>query len=427
MKTLIYGLITGALTLSSLHTFADGRGEVSLNFRGYVEDATTLLGEDQPNELAFVKVALEDRGDWSGWEYNLSLIGRADEKYQDNSYVDFNEFNIGRSFGNWQASVGQHMFMWSRLEAYHVVDVINSRINDGNIERFEKLGETSVVLSHYTSIGTMKFIYMPYFKEAFYPDSKMRIFDGLSPQKQNIVKGNTITNSDEDNQFDQFAVYYAHQFGDLDLTVFAIDHIDRTRPIFAAASVPDLLAGNINAYYLDVVDYGTAATYFWGEQTFKFEYLYSDFNVDDSVSILDYTGGQREIFNYQLASIGHEYTYNYDNNWSSGFYTEYQRVLGVGKDKRSQAQIFQNDLFIGHRLALNDAYSNEFMLGLYIDLERAGETLYYLSYERRLNNAWKMKLNFRGVTIGDDAKADNRGLYVLDGDDEFGVTLTRFF
>ncbi|MFG1514166.1 hypothetical protein ABMA71_06105, partial [Halobacteriovorax sp. ZH3_bin.1] len=148
---------------------------------------------------------------------------------------------------------------------------------------------------------------------------------------------------------------------------------------------------------------------------------------NDSVSIIDYTGGQREIFNYQLASIGHEYTYNYDNNWSSGFYTEYQRVLGVGKDKRSQAQIFQNDLFIGHRLALNDAYSNEFMLGLYIDLERAGETLYYLSYERRLNNAWKMKLNFRGVTIGDDAKADNRGLYVLDGDDEFGVTLTRFF
>lgn len=78
-------------------------------------------------------------------------------------------------------------------------------------------------------------------------------------------------------------------------------------------------------------------------------------------------------------------------------------------------------------LALNDAYSNEFMLGVYLDLERTGETLYYLSYERRLNNAWKMKVNFRGVTIGDDAKEDNRGLYVLDGDDEFGVTLTRFF
>lgn len=427
MKALLLGLIAGTIAFSNLSANADGRGEVSLNFRGYVDKAETLADEKQPNELGFIKVALEERDDWKGWEYNLSLIGRADEKYQDNSYVDFNELNIGRSFGNWQASVGQHMFMWSRLEAYHVVDVINSRINDGNIERFEKLGETSVVLSHYTSIGTMKFIYMPYFKENFFPDSKMRIFDGLTPTKQNIVKGDDVFDSEEENQFDQWAVYYAHQFGDLDLTVFAMDHIDRTRPIFAASSLANALAGNFNAYYIDVVDYGTAATYFWGEQTFKFEYLYSDFNADDSVALIDYTGGQRQVFNYQLASIGHEYTYNYANNWSSGFFTEYQRVLGVGKEKRSQAQIFQNDLFIGHRLALNDAYSNEFMLGVYLDLERTGETLYYLSYERRLNNAWKMKVNFRGVTIGDDAKEDNRGLYVLDGDDEFGVTLTRFF
>ncbi|AYF43302.1 hypothetical protein BALOs_0287 [Halobacteriovorax sp. BALOs_7] len=427
MKNIFFTVIIGALSLVSETAYADGRGEISLNYRYYTQKKYTdvLLGnEKQPTDLKFVKLSLEERDDWKGWEYNLSLVARADEKYQENSYVDFNELNIGRSLGNWQFSAGYHMFMWSRLEAYHVVDVLNSRINDGNIERFEKLGEKSIVASHYTSIGTMKFIYMPYFTEGFYPDPLMRIFDGLEPVRQNVVSGNEVKSSDEEDQYNQFAVYYAHQFGDLDLTVFAMDHIDRTRPIFGARpSTPTTL----EAFYVDVLDIGAAATFFWGEQTFKFEYLYSDFNADDSVAILDYTGGTREVFDYQLASIGHEYTHNYANNWSSSFYTEYQYVLGVGKEKRSQAQIFQNDLFIGHRFALNDAYSNEFTLGLYIDLERNGEALYYLSYERRLNNAWKAKVNFRGVTIGDDAESDRRGLYILDGDDELGVTLTRFF
>ncbi len=431
MKNLFFVLIAGTVSLLGHNTFADGRGEISLNFRGYTEKSQTLTNEDQPNELAFIKASVEERGDWDGWEYNLSLIGRADEKYQENSYVDFNELNIGRSFGNWQVSAGYHMFMWSRLEAYHVVDVINSRINDGNIERFEKLGEASIVASHYTSIGTMKFIYMPYFKEGFYPNKKMRIFDGLTPASQNVVVGNEIKTVDEEDQYNQWAIYYAHQFGDLDLTVFAMDHIDRTRPI---VGFHNLSTRALNVYYADVLDYGTAATYFWGEQTFKFEYLYSDFNVDSDLAIYDYTQVttpvptvKRQAFDYHLASIGHEYTYNYANNWSSGFFTEYQRVLGVDKLQRKQAQIFQNDLFVGHRLALNDAYSNEFMLGVYFDLEREGETLYYLSYERRLNNAWKGKISFRGVTIGEDAKADKSGLYVLDGDDELSITLSRFF
>lgn len=417
----------GLIFLTSLSALADGRGEISLNYRYFTEEKRTdplLGGAKQPGDLKFVKFSVEDKGDWDGWEYNLSLIGRADEKFQDNSYVDFNELNFGRSFGNWQVTAGYHMFMWSRSEAFHVVDVINSRINDGNIERFEKLGEISAVISHYTSIGTVKFIYMPYFKEGFYPDPLMRIFDGLRPARQNIVKGNRATDSNEDNQVNQYGVYYSHQFGDLDLTVFALDHIDRTRPIFG---VRPATPTTLESFYVDVLDAGAAATYFWGEQTFKFEYLYSDFDADENIAILDYTGNPRTIFDYQLASIGHEYTYNYANNWSSGFFTEYQRVIGVGKDKRSQAQIFQNDIFFGHRLALNDAFSNEFMLGLYLDIERSGETLYYLSYERRLNNAWKGKVSFRGVTIGDDAKVDKRGLFVLDGDDELSVILTRYF
>ena len=88
----------------------------------------------------------------------------------------------------------------------------------------------------------------------------------------------------------------------------------------------------------------------------------------------------------------------------------------------SSPQPFENDVFAGLRLALNDEAGTEVLGGIIHDVE-GDATAFNLEASRRIGERWTIELEARawiGVDHGDP-------LFALHRDDYAQVTLSRFF
>lgn len=419
MKNLILALAV----LSSPLAFSEGRGEISFSYHRYVNEKS-----NQINDLTFSSFEVEDSGEILGGEYKLGIIGKANSKDRENSYLNVNDlyYSVSAPLG-FRLDVGYKIYNWSKMESFHPADVANARLLDSDIENFDKKGELSIVIDKETDFGNFKLYAFPLFEESFFPSADSRIADGVRPEKVLRMSKDGIS---DDRQVWQFGLSYEKQIGDLDFLVFALQHVDRNRPIvgykdYVVVSPTVIVpSGDLAAYYFDVLDVGFAGTYFWGEHAFKLEALSSFFDIPAGQNFL--TGaGLRKPVDYTTIAFGHEYAYTWeDQGWDSTFFTEYQRVVDVDEATRQELSVFQSDLFIGHRLTFNDAYSKELIVGFFYDIEREGEWLLNIGYDQRINDFWKVHFGYRDFGHSEN---DKLGTYILKEDGEFNIKLSRFF
>ncbi|EQC47639.1 hypothetical protein, partial [Bacteriovorax sp. DB6_IX] len=380
-------LLLSYLIISSPLVYADGRGEISFSYHRYTKEKS-----NQINDLSFASFEVEDTGEILGGEYKLGIIGKANSKDRENSYLNVNDlyYSYYGTMG-FRFDIGYKIYNWSKMESFHPADVANARLLDSDIENFDKKGELSLVIQNESDFGNIKLYAFPMFEESFFPSADSRIADGAKPKKVIRVSGSEYT---EDRQVWQFGISYSKQIGDFDFMAFALNHVDRNRPIVGykdytvVTSTVIVPSGDLSAYYFDVLDLGIASTYFLGEHIIKFEMLSSKFDTVDGQNFLTGAGLRRPI-DYTTAAIGHEYSHTWDIGWDSTFFTEYQRVFEADQQTRQEISVFQSDLFIGHRLTFNDAYSKELLLGVFLDIERKGEWLINIGYDQRLNDFWK--------------------------------------
>ena len=67
-------------------------------------------------------------------------------------------------------------------------------------------------------------------------------------------------------------------------------------------------------------------------------------------------------------------------------------MLGVeGAARRAALTVFQRDVLVGYRFALNDESGKELMLGAIFDTERSGESLVTVNYQQRLGETWTVR------------------------------------
>ncbi|EQC44684.1 hypothetical protein [Bacteriovorax sp. Seq25_V] len=401
---------------------ADSRGEIGFNFTRYIHEKSS-----QDNQMAFSSFQVQDSSAFLGGNFYVDIVGKVNQTSRDNSYINFNELYYKSTdfFGN-SYTAGYQVFTWSKMEAFHPANIVNSRYFDGDLEDFDKKGELTLSYSFKSLLGDLKLFYFPFFEKSFYPTKSTRITDGVRPEKSYHFDGNNLTEKKESHQY---GISLQKQIGDFDFHLFALNHIDRNRPLLgyhAYTINPTLGAipyGNLAAYYGEVLDYGMASTLFVDDSTFKLEFLGSKFKKSEKFVLS--TGGFVGFKDQKTIAIGHEYSKTWDNGWDSTFFTEYQAVFADDSShKREELSVFQNDLFLGHRLSLNDAYGKEFRFGVFYDLQRKNEMLFFLTYEQRLNDFWKFKTGIRTFTHDSN---DKLGLYVLEKDDEVSFSLTRFF
>ncbi|OIQ16715.1 MAG: hypothetical protein BM556_13710 [Bacteriovorax sp. MedPE-SWde] len=416
----ILSILICSLLISNV--FADGRGEISFSYHRYTKKQT-----NQINDLMFSSFEVEDSGELWGGEFKLGIVGKANSKDRENSYLNVNDlyYSFTGPFLS-RIDVGYKIYNWSKMEAFHPTDVINARLLDSDIENFDKKGEFSIVFDNEMEFGNLKIYAFPFYEESFFPSADSRISDGVKPSRVKRVTKDGISDSQTTWQY---GISLEKQIGELDFLLFGLKHIDRNRPIVgynSFTSVPlvgNIPTGELAAFYFDVLDLGLASTYFLEDHAFKMEVLNSSFDIEEGQVFL--TGsGLRKVVDYTTVSIGHEYPYTWNNGWDSTFFTEYQTVLGVDSETAQELSLFQNDLFVGHRIALNDAFSKEFVIGFFYDLQRKNEWLINIGYDQRLNDFWKFHVGYRGFNHGED---DKLGVYLLEGDDEVSFKLSRFF
>jgi len=414
-------LFITALILTS-YTWANSRGEIGFNFTKYIHEK-----DNQDNQLAFTSFQVQDSLDILGGNIFVDIVGKANQTSRDNSYINFNELYFKNTdfIGN-TYTAGYQVFTWSKMEAFHPANIVNSRYFDGELEDFDKKGELTLSYSVKSVLGDLKLFYFPLFEKSFYPNKSTRITEGIRPEKTYHFEDAGLV---ETKEFAQFGISLQKQLGDFDFHLFALNHIDRNRPIFGYhqytinPSLGAIPQGSLAAYYGEVLDYGMASTLFIEDSTFKLEFLGSKFNKTEEFIVT--TGGCTGFKNQKTIALGHEYSTTWDNGWDSTFFTEYQAVFADdSKVKRESLSVFQNDIFIGHRLSLNDAYGKEFRFGFFYDLQRKNESLIFLTYEQRLSDFWKFKT---GLRVFSHESNDKLGLYVLDRDDEVSLSFTRFF
>ncbi|MDP6560997.1 MAG: hypothetical protein QF619_12915, partial [Candidatus Binatia bacterium] len=96
--------------------------------------------------------------------------------------------------------------------------------------------------------------------------------------------------------------------------------------------------------------------------------------------------------------------------------------LHDGRDATAPATLFDDDLFFGLRLAVNDAQSTEVLAGVVKDLGDNGH-LFFVEASRRLGDAWKAEFELRTA----DALPSNNTFQPLRRDDFVQVGLTFYF
>jgi len=108
----------------------------------------------------------------------------------------------------------------------------------------------------------------------------------------------------------------------------------------------------------------------------------------------------------------------FDSSADLGLLVEY--LYNNNNDARIVS--FENDLFLGLRLTMNDAQSTDILFGIIKDLDDHG-LFYNLEASRRLGNHWKLGIQARILTH----LSPGHPQYDIRDDDYIQLELNRFF
>lgn len=401
-------------------SYSMARGVVSFTGRSFFESPK----EFQASTEFITDVRVEEKLRFDSLEVKFNLIASADHRYRSSSYVDVNEAYIGYEYNKLFISAGYHIFNWTSMESFQPADIVNSQVLDSDVESIKKLGELALNASYLTDFGILKFYIFPKVKENFLPQAQSRVLDGTRPVTSKVVLKEEVSDSLDHLQY---GFGFEETYDDLELKINILKSINRNFAIVGYQNyslVPNVgivPSSGLETFYFDSLNITTSGTYFIGEHTLKFEYVFSSPDNKD-IELLTANGVIRNI-DRSLLALGYEYQINHSGGLDSMFFLEYQRALKGNERVKQELYIFQNDFFLGHRLSFNDAYAMELFSGFFYDLKR-DEMFYLINFSRRINDQWKFKVGYRGYQANE---SDNLGLSLLDGDDEVYLTLYRYF
>lgn len=353
--------------ISAQETRLELSGNIEFEHRFFLEDNQFSNQEDISNSISIQPELYYEWND--GYDsITFSPFLRYDSHDSRRSHADLREFFYLMSREDWILRLGVKKVFWGVTESIHLVDVINQTDAVENIDGEEKLGQPMINLAWVQDWGTIDLFVMPYFRERSFPGSKGRLRSGLT-----VEIDDAEYESGAKEWHTDIALRYENTFEDVDLGLSYFYGTSRD-PRFEIRPGSDGLEA-IPIYDL-IHQYGIDLQYTKDEWLWKWESIYRS--------------GSEE--GYTAIAAGFEYTF-FDFKESGidlGVLCEY---LWDSRDENSAAA-FQNDLFLGTRLTLNDVQSSEFLAGLIYDLEGGGHS-FVIEASRRISDSWKISLEFR--------------------------------
>jgi hypothetical protein len=395
LRTLPAALL-GAALLSATTAAAEWSGHVAIEARGFFH---APLDPDQHGANLSLAAEPEFSHQWDEGRQGLRFVPfvRWDQHDTERSHIDLRELAWIKAARTWELRAGVRKVFWGVTESQHLVDVINQTDLVENLDGEDKLGQPMINLALIHDWGTLDLYALTGFRARSFPGREGRlrthppVDTGLAQFESSRARGRVDT-----------AIRWRRSVGAFDI---GIAHFHGT------ARDPRLLPG--------IDDLGRAV-------------LVPYYDIIDQSSLdLQATLGQ---WLWKLEAIARRQRGEGHTAITGGF--EYTRVgaLGTAADLGLLAEYlyddrgeraptpFQNDLFLGLRLALNDVQSSELLAGVIGDLD-LDTRFYNLEASRRIGTHWKLSLELRALS--GVAPADP--FYGLRRDDYLQIELARYF
>ena len=396
---LLTGLAAASLPLSTLAE------QQTWLFSGYVSGQARYFWEEpldpyQSSSDVSIAARPEAYREWNGGRdsFNAILFGRWDQRDDERTHFDIQEFKWQHVGSDWELRVGADIVFWGVAESVHLVDIINQTDVVENIDGEDKLGQPMVNLSLIRDWGTLNLFVLPGFREQTYPGPEGR------PRVHPPVNGDAaVFESDAGDEHVDLALRWSHMIGNWDIGLSYFDGTTRD-PRFGFEI--DEAAGTAFLFpiYEQIGQAGVDVQFTWESWLLKLEAIRRT--------------GQLEPFNAAVG--GFEYTlYGLFNGVTDlGLVGEYL-YDGAPVETRSP---FESDVFTGLRFTLNDAQSTEALAGCIFDLDSSSR---FCSIEasRRFGSHWVGSAEVR--TFSSIPEPDP--FYTLRRDDYIQLELAYYF
>jgi hypothetical protein len=396
---LTLAFVTALLTLPV--SAGEWSGDLSFEATAFPHDAVDPRQGDEQLSLAFEP---EWYADWNDGRDRLQLtvFGRFDSLDDERTHADLRELYWRRTFESAELRLGVRKVYWGVTESQHLVDVINQTDLVENVDGEDKLGQPMANLALIKDWGTLDLFVLPYFRERTFAgaDGRLRAMPRVEPELT------SYESSDEERHVD-LAVRWQRTFGAWDV---GLAHFDGTarEPVFSPAIWPPPCLS------CEVV---LAPRYLQMRQTS----LDAQATLDAWLWKLELVTRDWAPGRYTATTFGFERTLYglFGSAADLGLIAEY---LFDDRPDTELTTPFQDDAFLGARLAMNDEQSTELLAGLIQDLDGGGR---FVSVEasRRLGQSFKLSLEARAIL---DAQPDEL-LYGLRNDDYVKLELGWYF
>ncbi len=320
------------------------------------------------------------------------------------THFDVRELYYSRVGESWDAQAGVRRVFWGVTEFHHLIDIVNQTDLVENFDTEDKLGQPMLSLSLIRDWGLLDIYALIGFRERNFNGRTERL--GLPWHMRDAE----YESGAEESRVD-LAVRWSHSLGPFELGVHHFSGTSR-EPLLVPAGMQLL------PYYPVIDQTGLDAQALYGNWAFKLE------------------GFTRSGFGarYAAANIGLERTFVgvFDSAVDVGLVLEYMY------DERGDEAfntLFEDDVAIGGRLALNDVADTQALLGVILDTAR-DETVISLEASTRLSDNWSVSLESRIFQGGERILPLASPLVLLDGDyksawlqdeDYLQLELTRYF
>jgi len=339
--------------------------------------------------------------EWNGGDDRATLkpFLRLDRDDDNRSHFDIREANWLHLGDGHDLVVGIDKVFWGVAESRHLVDVINQDDRVEDLDGEDKLGQPMIQMAVSRDWGTLTGFVLPGFRERSFPSDDARLRGALP-----IAGDDATYDAGREDRAIDIAVRYTQVFGDVD---FGISHFHGTSreprlSVVAGATGPEL-----RPHYDRIDQTGVDVQYTADAWLWKLEAIGR--------------GGHGSYFGAAVAGVEYTLYQIRESDADLGLLAEY---LYDGRDENGDAPLtaFENDVFFGARLTLNDPEDTTLLAGAIIDVGDRS-TLATLEASRRIGADWKVEIEARALI--DIAPSD-----VLSGvrkDDFVTFRLTRFF
>ena len=295
--------------------------------------------------------------------------------------------------GEWELRLGVDRVSWGVAEVRNLVDIVNQTDLIEHPDEKTKLGQFMAHGTWSADWGSLELFLLPWHRERIYPGRAGRLRSGLVVDDDKA----TYDSAAEERHMD-WALRYTGSFGLVDLGLSWFDGQNR-EPSLRPAEFLGPFPTALHPHYEKIRQFGLDAQLTTGPWLFKLE----------AIRRLGASNRFVEEDDYGAWIVGGEHTlYSvFDTDAEITLLAEWYRD-GRGPERATNA--FENDLFLGARLALNDVEGTEFTVSVIEDLDHAGRAFGFEA-KRRLDDNWLLELEgtaFHGVDWAGDALYDVR-------------------